>query len=233
MIASRLHKFIYIKTMKTASTSIELALSPHCGPRDILVPIGARFDMLRAEQGVYPRNFAEATIEKRYLKELRKRNPKRMKKVLREIEASGFWAHARPDVIMTKVGNLWNAALRFTSERHPYEKALSRAYFSYRGASGSFDAHLEKIVFEDRLYVGYPMYMVAGKVVVHEFLLHDTLQADFDRVTAKLGLPPNPLPRARHVERPRRPALEVLTSSQREFIYQQCCPEFELFGWKR
>jgi hypothetical protein len=39
MIASRLHNFIFIKTMKTAGTSIEMALSPHCGPDDILTPI--------------------------------------------------------------------------------------------------------------------------------------------------------------------------------------------------
>ncbi len=233
MIASRLHNFIFLKTIRTASTSIELALSPYCGLHDILMPIGARFDMLRAESGVDPRNFAETSVQVRYLKGLRKQNPKLMKRVLQEIEASGFWAHALADVVKAKVGSLWDSAFRFTSERHPYEKALSRAHFSYQSQLGSFSTHLERIVFQDRLYVGHPMYMIDGKVMVHDFILHDTLQTDFDRVTAKLGLPPTKLPRARHVERDRRPAQEVLSAAEKEFIFHQCRPEFELFGWKR
>ena len=39
MIISHEHKFIFLKTRKTAGTSIELALSQLCGPNDIITPI--------------------------------------------------------------------------------------------------------------------------------------------------------------------------------------------------
>ena len=39
MIISHEHKFIFIKTRKTAGTSIEVYLSRHCGPSDVVTPI--------------------------------------------------------------------------------------------------------------------------------------------------------------------------------------------------
>jgi hypothetical protein len=39
MIISHKHKFIFVKTVKTAGTSIEIFLSQHCGPLDIVTPI--------------------------------------------------------------------------------------------------------------------------------------------------------------------------------------------------
>lgn len=39
MIISHKHKFIFIKNMKVAGTSIETFLSQHCGPGDIVTPV--------------------------------------------------------------------------------------------------------------------------------------------------------------------------------------------------
>jgi hypothetical protein len=39
VIISHRHQFIFIKTLKTAGTSIEVFLSQHCGPDDIVTPI--------------------------------------------------------------------------------------------------------------------------------------------------------------------------------------------------
>ena len=39
MIVSHKHKFIFIKTKKTASSSTECALSAVCGPDDILTDL--------------------------------------------------------------------------------------------------------------------------------------------------------------------------------------------------
>ena len=51
MIASHAHRFVFIKTRKTAGTSLEIALSRHCGPDDIVTRISPADEELRAAAG--------------------------------------------------------------------------------------------------------------------------------------------------------------------------------------
>src|ERR1044072_9375465 len=48
MIVSHEHKFIFLKTKKTAGTSIELALSALCDERDVITPLAEIDEGLRA-----------------------------------------------------------------------------------------------------------------------------------------------------------------------------------------
>ena len=51
MIISHAHKFIFLKTNKTAGTSIEIALSKFCGPSDIITPISPEDEEMRRKLG--------------------------------------------------------------------------------------------------------------------------------------------------------------------------------------
>ena len=55
MIISHAHKFIFIKTKKTAGTAIEAALSELCGPKDVITPYRAESEEDR--KGRPPQNF--------------------------------------------------------------------------------------------------------------------------------------------------------------------------------
>ena len=50
MIISHEYKFIFIKTVKTAGTSIYHYLAPLCGPDDILSPIEHRLPLSERQQ---------------------------------------------------------------------------------------------------------------------------------------------------------------------------------------
>ena len=51
MIVSHKHKFIFIKTYKTASTSLEIALSQFVGERGVITTIDQWDEAIRAELG--------------------------------------------------------------------------------------------------------------------------------------------------------------------------------------
>ncbi|MEJ8569496.1 hypothetical protein [Elongatibacter sediminis] len=51
MIISHTYRFIFVKTIKTAGTSIEAYLSPHCGDQDVFTPLNPPVS------GHQPRNF--------------------------------------------------------------------------------------------------------------------------------------------------------------------------------
>ncbi len=60
MILSVRHKFVFIKGMKVAGTSVEMALAPLCGPADIITPISPIDERERmARGGLCCTNYAE------------------------------------------------------------------------------------------------------------------------------------------------------------------------------
>lgn len=68
-IISFQHKFIFIKTAKTAGTSLEVHLAAHCGPQDIVTPI---FPPNATHQ---PRNFGEKFTNHMPAKKIKRLEP--------------------------------------------------------------------------------------------------------------------------------------------------------------
>jgi hypothetical protein len=211
MILSTQHNFIYIRTKKTGSTTIETVLKESLGPDDVVV--GKRLAALRRllKPGAQIPEHRKGSLAPTHVA------IDQVQPVLRE--------------------EFWQNAFKFTSERHPYEKAVSLAHMRLGRAqrqNKTFDAVLDKVV-RQGMYAGFPLYSIAGRPVVDDFIRLETLEADLRRVGQRIGIPiPEILPKARSEYRvDRRPAREVLSDEQKEIIWQHCRKEFEILGYDR
>ena len=127
MIISHAHKFIFLKTKKTAGTSIELALSQLCGPDDVIPPITESDEALRAP-GSEPRNWRvhgwwqspRPLFKRRWFKV----GP----------QDYGFYNHmpASEARALLNDDKIWRSYFKFAFDRNPWDRQVSAYHFRYR-----------------------------------------------------------------------------------------------------
>src|SRR5690554_3175560 len=122
MIVSHKHRFIFIKTRKTAGTSIEIGLSRICGNEDIISPITKVDEKIRASfEGVGPQN---------YKIPLRSFRSKDIFNSLKRRRLVCFENHMSASDIKYFIGeDIWKSYFKFTFDRNPYDKAVSLYYY--------------------------------------------------------------------------------------------------------
>lgn len=268
MIASFLHRFVFIKTRKTGGTSVEIVLSSWCGPEDICTPLTPEDELLRYRYGGLPRNWSgDGALESAYvaaidagdaraLRRLRRRmvDQRSLRSALRHRDLPAlltrlrsklggrptFRNHMRAAAVRRALPReFWDAAFKFTVDRHPYDKAVSMAYWRREryprlAAAEPFDATLDDVV-RSGAYANHPLYMKDGRLLVDRVFRTEEMWTHIGELGARLGhVLPEPLPRAKSGKRAdARPAREILSAAQRERIQEVCAAEFELLGYER
>jgi len=207
MIVSYKHNYIYIRPKKTGSSTIEVVLSRSLGPGDLIAGKHTGLDRQRLDA---------AHVD------------------CLDMVSGHITAEEIRSLVTPK---FWEQAYKFASERHPYEKAVSMAYYrlAQRGLSADdFPPVLDKTVRTGE-YRGFDHYHIGGMLVVQDFIRLETLEDDLRRVCAHIGAKiPRRLPRKKGMPRlDRRPAREILSPRQRNKVIKNCCEEFDLFGYKR
>ncbi len=244
MILSVRHKFVFVKGYKVAGTSIEMALSPLCGPEDIVTPLLPVDEVQRLHGGGSCRNYgAPPALEKGYLEMLAASPPDALP-TLRP-PAGVFYNH----MPLTAIAARYEGGLKdfriLAAERSPYEKVISwlNMQLSLKAYERGGEMRGDPALLQRQFDVSKPNLTRvrnieryrdgAGRVAV-ALLRYETLQQSFDALLHSLGERPAPLP---HVKKGLLSATldprAVFRPDQLAAIHEIFAEEFDTFGYPR
>lgn len=190
MIVSHKHRFIFLKTRKTAGTSVELALSRYCGPDDIITPVAAEDEVLRGRMGGRgPQNYALP---------LRMYAPRDWALLALRGRRRVGYNHMPAPMVRRWVGEeVWKDYYKFTIERNPWDAAVSFYYWRTGSDRPAFPEFVRSGALRE-LAENSSIYSIEGEPVADRVCRFESLADDVREVGLELGLPgPLDLPHAK------------------------------------
>jgi hypothetical protein len=183
MILSHEHRFIFLKTTKTAGSSLEMALSRYCGPDDIITPIGPSDDRKRASLGYGgPRNYQLPLSEYR-LKDHCNRLIGR--------ERRKYNKHMTAGELRAKVDRrAWDEYFKFAVVRNPFDYAVSLYFWSNRDKNPS-TTHFRQWLLSrpKKLPRNRQITHIDGRCAVDFMVRYEQFEQDLGEVVRRSGLP--------------------------------------------
>ena len=243
MIVSHSRKFIFLKTRKTAGTSLEIALSKYCGPEDVLAPINYDEDMRRQVSGRGKQNYARPFL---------KLSPIQMyRKLRRGEEVQIFTEHMTGVAAMKRLSpEVWNSYFKFTIVRNPFDRMLSRYFWTMKARPDNReDWKIETLdqflrYKADCVNENWLIYTRADELLVDDVVHFESFEADLARISPRLGLDHNlfedmksihakgnfrPEDGAKKADK-KKPAA-VIGPNERAIIERLCAREIEAFRY--
>ena len=241
MILSHSQGFLFVKSRKVAGTSIEIILSLQCSKGDVITPISPEDELTRKTLGGrLPGNFSTSDeCEAAYCQAIEAGKPAEIATARKRAEASQvFWNHMPAQAIKAILSDeTWRELFKFTIDRHPYEKAVSQAYFQYARKSDpkpDFADFLDLVV-RRGTYRNFDLYAADGTILLDRVLKYEDLPDCLSAVNLHKGsLEIDRLPLTKNrFRKDTRPAADILSRRQKEFIAHHCEAEFDLLGYDR
>ncbi|HEX5791431.1 MAG TPA: glycosyltransferase family 25 protein, partial [Luteolibacter sp.] len=183
MIISHRYRFIFIKTHKTAGSSMEMALAPHCGPDDIITPMESNRD------SDIPRNFHEDTrLARAYASSRWVR-----KCVGRHSPLLGKWfyEHMPASRVRELVDpEIWRSYHKFCFERNPWAKVVSYHNWKRHGQQRHVPDFRDYVLRKThRMPMDARLYFDGDTCLVDEVIDYSDFLNGFASVCKRLGIP--------------------------------------------
>lgn len=227
MIVCHKHRFIFIKTIKTAGTSMEVLLSQWGGPDDVVTKIWPLID------GHVARNWRGLVNP---IPDLRRRHDRPSRVIGRALLGVKYYNHMPAWAVRRRVGeDVWNSYFKFCFDRNPWEKAVSHWHMKRKRRDPN-------MTFDDYLWGGhyahnYPLYAdpdQPGKLLVDFVGKYENLAADLAHVAERLNIPFSgslDVFAKSDYRSDRRPYQEVFTPKQRDRVVEIFHDEIDLLGY--
>lgn len=228
MIISHKHRFIFVKTAKTAGTSIEVFLSQQCDPRDIVTPITPPVE------GHQPRNYRGFINPIPEILDA----PGKIFSAFRRAFTSRekFYNHMPASLVQKRVpAPVWNSYFKFCVERNPWDKVLSHYHMHAAREGGSLS--LDEYLARGRFPVNYFRYTDRSgtRIIVDRVLRYENLLAELGEVFSQLGIPFDGtlgVTAKSEYRTDRRPYQQIFNDQQRRIAEEAFAKEIELHGYQ-
>ena len=203
MIISHSHKFIFIKSFKTAGTSVEAALSNYCSGNDIVTPLND-YRHTRDENG----RFIHKSMNAEEFIQLNLPN-------LQHVEALTIRSKVTPEA--------WKSYFKFSIARNPWDRAVSyffwdkrrdaalrpkKKFYHYLGVPFNELDELKRVFSSYIKTATWPnndrFYTIDDELCTDFIIRYESLTEDYSEVCKKLGLPNATLPRLKGGNRKQR-----------------------------
>jgi len=235
MIISHKYHFIFIKTGKTAGTSIEVYLSNICSKKDIVTPIWPNLNQHK------PRNYknifspvSEIIKYNNFSKDIPDvfiRNS-----LVDMVKRRKFYNHIPSYLIKERISRkIWNSYFKFCFERNPWDKVVS-FYHMWK------DRNDNQLCFDDYLLTGpfphdldkYTDPKNPSNIIVDYVAKYESLSEELSIIFNKLGIPfkgkLNIFAKTEH-RKQRKPYQEFYNNITRKIVEKEFSREIDMFGY--
>lgn len=223
MIISHEHKFIFIKTRKTAGTSLEIGLSKICGPRDVLSRLGEPEENKVKFGYAGERNYRVPPVHW-------------TKRDMLKIPLYGlprFESHSPASFVREHVDpEIWRSYFKFCFERNPYDRIISQYFWNTRNKKIPIEQYIETA--EPYRLSNWHMYTIHDRVAVDFVGQFERLNEDLEIVRTRIGLPASvELAQTKMQHRPKESGYRDLLDEQLQTrIAVICAKEIIQFGYQ-
>ena len=226
MIISHKHKFIYIKTAKTAGTSVVVFLADQCANGDLVTAISKNDSIEAQKAGYHFPSGLSSSIEQAKLWLWKKQNESSHHgKIFKNLPAADAYRFLGSDV--------WNSYYKFCFERNPYDRAISLYYWHNRFAETMPGLNEYILTAKDKKLSNWLTYTIDDQVVMDHVYQFENLKEEIKNIAAKLSFTKTSLPQLKISQnRDKTHYSKLLSSQARVRIEAACFREIEYFQYR-